>query len=257
MIPTHQSPQYVWLGVFSHPDDETSASGGTMPQLIKDGHIVQVVTATRGELGTLGTGDIRISRDQLPYVREAELRKNMELIGAPPPIMLGYKDQNLNKEDPEIVSTELFNIMSDINTDIVVSFGPSGISGHTDHIATHQCTVEAFTRYKKTQTEKSPLLLYPTIPPDIAHQYNLTLSAEEKAIDIAISIKSTLHLKIKSLLNYESQEDAQEFAHRLKQTPDPFEYFTVSSHSTSDWAKLDVISYLLSIGESHRVFLPE
>ena len=254
MLSTDQRSKYVWLGIFSHPDDETSASGGTMPQLIKDGHVVQVVTATRGELGTLGTGDTKISRNELPYVREAELRRNMELIGALPPIILGYKDQDLNKEDPEIVSTKLFAIMSDINPDIVVSFGPSGISGHADHIATHQCTVKAFTQYKSTQTGKSPLLLYPTIPSDIAHQYNLALSAEEKAIDIAISLKATLHLKIKALLNYESQEDAQEFAHRLKQTPDPFEYFAISSHSTDDWAELDVISYLLSIGESHRVF---
>ena len=50
----------VWLGVYGHPDDETSASAGTMVKLSDEGHQVFVITATGGELGTLGTDGTKI-----------------------------------------------------------------------------------------------------------------------------------------------------------------------------------------------------
>ena len=41
--------EFVWLGVYGHPDDETSASAGTMVKLSPKGHSVYGVTATGGE----------------------------------------------------------------------------------------------------------------------------------------------------------------------------------------------------------------
>ena len=55
--------QKTFLFVFAHPDDETSSSGGTITKLSKEGHSVYVCTSTRGELGTLGTGTLKISAD--------------------------------------------------------------------------------------------------------------------------------------------------------------------------------------------------
>lgn len=37
------------LGVFAHPDDETSCAGGTFSRYAREGVAVYVVTATRGE----------------------------------------------------------------------------------------------------------------------------------------------------------------------------------------------------------------
>ena len=65
--------EFVWLGVYGHPDDETSASAGTMVKLTHKGHSVYVVTATGGELGTLGTGDLKMKSVDLAEVRESEL----------------------------------------------------------------------------------------------------------------------------------------------------------------------------------------
>ena len=42
------------LGVFAHPDDETSGAAGTFAHYTRQGIEVQVVTATRG--AALGTG---------------------------------------------------------------------------------------------------------------------------------------------------------------------------------------------------------
>lgn len=61
------------LGIWAHPDDETSTSGALMARCAADGVDVHVVTATRDEWGTLGTVGQVITREQLPAVREGEL----------------------------------------------------------------------------------------------------------------------------------------------------------------------------------------
>ena len=75
------------LAVFAHPDDETSAAAGTLIHYARAGVDMYVVTATRCERGDLGTGDLTIARQDLPAVREAELRAVLALYGAHPPIL--------------------------------------------------------------------------------------------------------------------------------------------------------------------------
>ena len=84
----HQPTRRCILAVFAHPDDETSAAAGTFIQYAREGVDIHVVTATRGEHGALGTGDLKIARRDLPAVREAELRAVLALYGAHPPILL-------------------------------------------------------------------------------------------------------------------------------------------------------------------------
>jgi len=62
------------LGVFAHPDDETSCAGGTLSRYARAGVEVYVATATRGEQGMLGTNGQVVTRTDLPRVREAELQ---------------------------------------------------------------------------------------------------------------------------------------------------------------------------------------
>ena len=148
LVSDSETHKFVWLGVFGHPDDETSASAGTMVKWIKKGGEVHVVTATGGEEGTLGTGQIVIKRNDLARVRELELKKNLALYGANPPFMLRYRDKDLNKEKTEILSTKVLDIMQKVKPDVVVTFGPSGISNHPDHIAIHKATVVAYKNYR-------------------------------------------------------------------------------------------------------------
>src|SRR5215471_16536681 len=87
------------LAVFAHPDDETSAVAGTLIHYARAGVDIHVVTATRGERGDLGTGDLTIARRDLPAVREAELRAVLALYGVHPPILLDYRDHELSTAD--------------------------------------------------------------------------------------------------------------------------------------------------------------
>ena len=67
----------VWLGIFAHPDDETTSSSGTMIKWVKSNNQAYIITCTRGEEGSLGTGNMKIKREDLGKVREAELRRNL------------------------------------------------------------------------------------------------------------------------------------------------------------------------------------
>ena len=238
----------VWLGIFAHPDDETSASAGTMVRWIEEGGEVYIVTATGGEEGSLGTGGEIIEKKDLAKVRESELRKNLLLYGANEPFLLRYRDQDLDKENVTDVSKKLLDIMHIVEPDIVTTFGPSGISNHPDHIAIHKATLLAHEWYVESQDKlQIPLLIYPTLPVEVAKQYGLELSDDEKKIDIEVNIESSIDKKIQGLRNYKSQQDAQDFAERLSKSEDKKEHFAVSSKISSLWRDSSLASHLLSL----------
>ena len=129
------------LAVFAHPDDETTTSGGTLARYATEGAKVFVATATRGEQGGLGTGGYEILRDDLPAVRQAEMRSVLQELGTEPPIFLGYRDQEVSSADFEESVAEVETVMERVESDVVITWGPTGISGHDDHIAVHRATV--------------------------------------------------------------------------------------------------------------------
>ena len=243
MSPSNRNNKsFTWLGVFGHPDDETSASAGTMVKWIEAGNEVYIVTATGGEEGTLGTGGQVIERNKLGSVREAELRKNLNMYGA------RYRDQDLDKEDPHILSMKVLDIIHLVEPDIIVTFGPSGISNHPDHIAIHKATLLAFEAYmKSTQTREKPILMFPSIPQDLAQEFGLDLSDEEKKLDIIVDITSSIDMKVKGLRNYQSQEDAQELASRFSEQEQHRESFAVSELTTANWEDSNLVRYLNSL----------
>lgn len=245
---SQNNESFTWLGVFGHPDDETSASAGTMVKWIEAGNEVYIVTATGGEEGTLGTGGQIIEREKLGSVREAELKKNLNLYGANPPFLLRYRDQDLDKEDPHILSLKVLDIMHLVEPDIVVTFGPSGISNHPDHIAIHKATLLAFEGYSEnTQSREKPLLMFPSIPQDLALEFGLELSEEEKRLDIIIDITSSIDIKVKGLKNYQSQEDAQELAKRFSEHDHHTESFAIGELTTGNWEDSNLVRYLRNL----------
>ena len=244
----HNNKPFTWLGVFGHPDDETSASAGTMVKWIEAGNEVYIATATGGDEGTLGTGGQVIERENLGSVREAELRENLSMYGANPPFLLRYRDQDLDKEDPHILSLKVLDIIHLVQPDIIVTFGPSGISNHPDHIAIHKATILAFEAYRETtQIREKPILMFPSIPQDLAQEFGLDLSDEEKKLDIIVDITSSIDMKVKGLRNYQSQEDAQELASRFSEQEQHRESFAVSELTTANWEDSNLVRYLNSL----------
>ncbi len=214
----------VILGVFAHPDDETSGCGGTFARYAREGAAVFNITATRGELGSLGSGDLTIAREDLPKVRESELRVVLKSYGANPPIILGYRDQGLKDADLEVLVDKVYEVMARVDPDVVITFGPLGISRHDDHMTLHTATVAAFERYYD-QVKKSPRLFYVCIPPQLAEEWELEIDGPDVDPTHVIDIAETKSLKIGALRTYVSQEDAQELADIVEEWPAANEWF--------------------------------
>ena len=213
---TRERAKRCILAVFAHPDDETSGAGGTFIRYAREGVQVFVVVATRGELGTLGAGGLVVAREELPAVREAELRSVLRLLGAEPPIFLGYRDQEVSQADFRELVDRVKSLMEELKPDRVITFGPTGISGHEDHKAMHRATLEAFHQYRKS-TEVETRLLYPAIPLDLARQFDLEIEGPEVEPNVAIDVAEHMPLKLRALRTYRSQEDAQELAELFEQ----------------------------------------
>ena len=212
-------PPLRFMAVFAHPDDETSAAGGTLCRVIGEGGEALVVTATRGEQGTLGTGGQRIAREGLPAVREAELLEVLRSYGvASPPLLLGYRDQEMKDADPAEVTARVLDAMRAFKPDVVATFGPLGISRHDDHIAIHRAAREAFYAYaKEAQGDASPRLWYAAIDMSVGGDIDgLELDGPEAAPNVYVDVADYWRKKSGALRLYRSQEDAQEFAAYLE-----------------------------------------
>ena len=143
------------LLVHAHPDDESIATGGVIAKAHEEGHRVVLVTATRGEVGEIYVLDEAETRPRLGEVREAELRKAVEVLGVDRLELLGYRDSGMvgtpENEDPRSfhrapllqAATHVAGILREERPDVVVTYGPEGGYGHPDHIKAHEVTVAA------------------------------------------------------------------------------------------------------------------
>ncbi len=213
-MPDRSDAERSILGIFAHPDDETTTSGGTLAMYASRGARVRVITATRGELGTLGQDGKSFTREKLPAVRESELSAVMRLIGAREPVLLDYRDQELDRAAVEEVSDQMLAVMREEQPDTVITWGPNGISGHVDHVAVHKAAVAAFHRYRLT-TALTPRLYYVALPKEAAERFGLNVEGPEGEPTVTIDIAEFLSVKVRALRLYRSQQDAQEVATRM------------------------------------------
>ncbi|MFP5370986.1 MAG: PIG-L family deacetylase, partial [Actinomycetes bacterium] len=91
-------PGDAWLVAVAHPDDEAFGCGSVIARGAALGAEVTIACATRGEAGepppgSAGPGD-------LGAVREAELRRAAERLGAARVELLGYRDSGFDGEPP-------------------------------------------------------------------------------------------------------------------------------------------------------------
>ncbi len=119
------------LGVWAHPDDEAYLSGGLMALARQAGQRVVVATATRGEAGTPDP-DVWPPR-RLARVREAELHASLAALGVTEHHFLGYVDGTLPDEDLREAIDRVADIVATVRPDTIITFGPEGFTGHSDH----------------------------------------------------------------------------------------------------------------------------
>lgn len=135
------------MAVLAHPDDESLGVGGTLAKYASEGVEVFLLTATRGDGGRFHghrPGDAQHpGPDSLATIRENELRAAASTLGVREVALLDYRDQHLDRVDPQEAVSSIVEHLRRIKPDIVVTFGPEGAYGHPDHVAISQFTTAA------------------------------------------------------------------------------------------------------------------
>lgn len=153
----------VILGIWAHPDDEAFLSGGLMAAASDAGQRVTVATATLGEAGT--TDPVTWPADRLRSVRSWELTASLAVFGVTDHRVWGYGDGTLAEVDVVEGSARVAELIEEVSPNTILTFGPEGMTGHTDHKA-----VSAWTTRAWEETGRRGRLLYATQPVGYAEQ---------------------------------------------------------------------------------------
>jgi len=132
------------LTIFPHQDDETIFVGGTILALKQDPRVrVHIMCLTLGDKSRANK-ILHITPDFQGKVRSRELRAAAAVLGADEVIQLDYRDQGLPGADQKELYAQIADAMGKTNAEVVITYGPEGITGHMDHKAGSKAVTEVF-----------------------------------------------------------------------------------------------------------------
>ncbi|MCT9107388.1 PIG-L family deacetylase [Streptomyces mirabilis] len=161
-----QTRRPTLMVVHAHPDDEASQTGGTLARYAAAGVRTVLVTCTDGAQGD-GAGSSKPGhRDHEPAQvaarRSRELAASGAALGISDLVPLDYPDSGVpdsaddidprafSRMEGEPVVRRLEALMREYRPDVIVTYPPNGFSYHPDHVRTHELTVAAFERIKRS-----------------------------------------------------------------------------------------------------------
>ena len=150
------------LGVWAHPDDEAYLSAGLMLEYTARGDRVVIVTATLGDHGT--KDPITWPPQRLAACRHRELRRSLATLGVHEYHLLGFEDGTCDTRDG---TDAIARYIVDIRPDVIVTFGPDGMTGHLDHRAVSRWTTDAW-----IATGSDAELWYTTVTADFHQRWD-------------------------------------------------------------------------------------
>lgn len=134
--------------VVAHPDDDAYGLAGSVALHAADpGFRFILVHATDGAGGEIPP-NFPATRESLGAVRRGECRNAWCALGRVPDrhVWLDYADGEVAGVPFEELVGRIAALMDEEHPDVVVTFGPDGITGHPDHITVGAATDKAFHR---------------------------------------------------------------------------------------------------------------
>lgn len=141
--------------VHAHPDDESSLTGGTLARYGANGWRTVLVTCTDGGQGDTADGlkpghpghDPRL----VAAARSQELNLATAALGVRDVVRLGYPDSGIagdgaagfSRRPLQPMLVRLVRLMRLYQPDVLVTYPPNGLSGHPDHVRTHELVLAA------------------------------------------------------------------------------------------------------------------
>jgi N-acetylglucosamine malate deacetylase 2 len=133
------------LAVFAHPDDATWLAGGTLARLAACGADVRLLCLTCGDAPWPDDADgSRLAR--AAAVEQRELEAACEALGIRRPIAGGCLPGALATECRQSVDYGITRALATLRPELVVTFGPDGVTRNPDHVAIGEITTAAFRR---------------------------------------------------------------------------------------------------------------
>lgn len=142
--------------VHAHPDDESSSTGGTLARYSALGYRTVLVTCTDGRWGDAADGVKPGQAGHDPHEvarrRAAELDDAAAALGVSEVIRLAYPDSGVagdaaadafSSRPVTPLVHQMVRLLRLIRPDAVITYPPNGLSGHPDHIRTHDVVVAA------------------------------------------------------------------------------------------------------------------
>lgn len=142
--------------VVAHPGDEAFGFGGAIAQAAASGAYVVVVCATRGvfdrrlmERSPAPGGRSRHYTDPIVWrnldtVREDEMRRSVAVLGVRVLRMLDYAEQGLAAAPFDELVGRIVEPIRMHRPEVILSFGPDGVTGDDDHAVIGRATEAAF-----------------------------------------------------------------------------------------------------------------
>lgn len=150
--------------MFAHPGDDTYGVAGSLALHAASTLDVTVILTTSGDAGLIADPSLA-TRERLGAVREAEDRASWEALGLRPEIhLLRHRDGSVAELAPETLVAGYLSILQDARPDVVVTFGPDGVTANADHVAVGAAATAAFHAARAAGAEGFERLLHVGIP---------------------------------------------------------------------------------------------
>ena len=143
--------------VVAHPGDEAFGFAGGIAKAAAEGAYVVVVCATRGyfdpRLARKSPAPGGKNRDpkteaivwrNIDTIREDELRRSVALLGVRVLRMLDYAEDELTEVDFDELVSRIVEPIRMHRPEVIVTFGPEGVTGDADHIVLSRAVTAAF-----------------------------------------------------------------------------------------------------------------
>jgi N-acetylglucosamine malate deacetylase 2 len=187
------------ITVYPHEDDETIFTGGTILKMKEDPRVrVHILCATLGELSG-AKNVLHITPEFQGKIRSQELRAAAAVLKADEVIQWDYHDQGLAKADQAELRRKVLDAVNATGAEVVITYGPDGMSGHMDHRTLSKAVTDVFPETKAQR------LYYAAMPSSLGHIYKVVNHIGYTQADIAVDIGPYKQLKKLALDEHATQ----------------------------------------------------
>lgn len=213
--------------IVAHPDDDTYGVGGALAFHAGSDLEITVLMTTSGEAGQIADPSLA-TRETLAAVREAEDRASWLALGLEPVIrFLRYPDGGVADVPREDLVAAYVEVLLEARPDVVVTFGPDGITGHEDHVAVGAAATEAFHVARSQAGGGFHRLLHNVLSRERLEAFNEALRAQgmepmdptqpfmprgvpERTIGVSVDCSATFDRKLEALRRHRTQGELQD-----------------------------------------------